>query len=190
MPPAFVKRVDNYDGPDSDFVANDIFFSEAFDRIQEAVTEANKNYADELDVLAANYRDGDRAVLKHGRSRQLELPPTVGWRRIPILTVKTRFEHKGRLYIAGWYLPVDVGDIASQSTVWLREAYDLPYLRLLGATDETSGLPVQVGQALLSGRFNSSEDPHVAVEVDDAHRGGDAKAHEPNGASPTTETDG
>jgi hypothetical protein len=168
MPPAFVKRVSNYDGPDSDFKSEDIFFSKAFDHIQKAVTEANLNYKDELEVLAVDYRDGDRAVLRDERSRQLELPPTVGRRRLPILTVKTRFEYKGKYYIAGWYLPVDLGEVTLAPEVWLKEMYDQPFLRLLAETSDTSGLQVHVGDALISGRVEPSEDSsksHVTVDV-------------------------
>ena len=168
MPPAFVKRVDNYDGPDSDFDSGDIFFSKAFDHIQKAVTEANRNYKDELAVLAVDYREGDRAVLRDGRSSQLELPPTVGRRRLPILTMKTRFEYKDKYYIAGWYLPVDLGEVPLQSEVWLKEAYGQPFLRLLPETSDTSGVQVQLGEALISGHVEASDDAsksHVAVEV-------------------------
>jgi hypothetical protein len=171
MPPAFVKRVTNYDDDDSDFDSSDIFFSKAFDHIQKAVTDANRNYKDELAVLAMDYREGDRAVLRDGQSHQLELPPTVGRRRLPILTMKTRFEYKDKYYIAGWYLPVDLGKVPLESEVWLKEVYGQPFLRLLAETSDTSGVQVQVGDALISGRVEPSDDASkapVTVEVADS----------------------
>ena len=165
MPPAFVKRVTNYDGPDSNFDSSDIFFSKAFDHIQKAVVEANINFSDELAVLSKDYREGDRAVLRDGQSCQLELPPTVGRRRLPILTVKTHFVHNGRHYIAGWYLPVDLGEVHLQPEVWLKEAYAQPLLRLLPETSTTSGVQVRVGNALTSGTVEPSGNAGAQVNV-------------------------
>jgi len=176
MPPAFVKRVTNYDDPDGDFESVDIFFSKAFDHIQSAVTEKNSNFRDELAVLANDYREGDRAVLRDGQSHQLELPPTAGRRRVPILTMKTRFEYRDKYYIAGWYLPVDLGGVTRESDVWLQEVYGQPFLRLLAEPSDTRGIRVQVGDALIAGRIEASGDrdeSHVAVEVGEPDGGPD-----------------
>ena len=149
MPPAFVKRVERARGSES-FEASDIFYSRAFDEIQEAM-ENRSDSGGLPEAVLRDHHQGDEEALTGRRSCQLEVPPVTGRRRLPILTMKTHFKHKGKDYIAGWYLPVDLAELEikdSSTELWLREAYDQPQMRPSVESDDQRGIRVSVGEAL------------------------------------------
>ena len=149
MPPAFVKRVHEYDESTKAIRANDILYSKAFDRFQAAPELAEVTQGDdESSVVHHDHSAGDlRAVEVEGRwSMQFELPPSF---RVPILTVKTSFVHRGRLYVAGWYVPVDrQAVVGGGEELQVRDVNGLPKLKPIKETRGDDGITVYVGEAL------------------------------------------
>lgn len=146
MPPAFIKRVE-LDGPTPRAV--DILYSRELDRFQRSRQTTTVSEGTGPSLIQADHADGDARALQEQWSVQLELPDSyVRGRLFPILTYKTRFEHKGRTYIAGWYVPVELGPLDDDTTsVWLREEIGQILFRLATAKDG-EGSQVVVGQAL------------------------------------------
>ena len=149
MPPAFVKRVDEYDRSTQTVRSHDILYSKAFDLFQAAqeLREVQQEGA-EVDLVHEDHLAGDRRALANGQrwSMQFEYPPAL---QVPILTVKTSFEHKGHQYIAGWYVPVDRQGIAKGApTMQLRQVNGLPRFKPMPETRPDDGVTAQIGLCL------------------------------------------
>ncbi|NYJ06582.1 hypothetical protein [Petropleomorpha daqingensis] len=143
MPPAFVKRV--HPGADGGREASDIIFSRQLDRFQDSDETAPVG-SDRRALIKADHRSGDDAALEHGRSRQVELPDSyVDGDLFPILTCKTRFEHAGAVYIAGWYVPIELPKVPEDGELVVKEEVRQMLFRPVPAA---RGAHVPVGAAL------------------------------------------
>jgi hypothetical protein len=126
MPPAFVKRIDDYDHDAGTFSSHDIMYSKAFDRFQ-GPNNLVRHTDTVKDQVAQDHHDGDKRALEKGRSYQIEYPPNY---RLPILTMKLAFTHKNRRYIAGWYIPIDAGSVSTEkNSAFLKVVRDQAKMR-------------------------------------------------------------
>jgi hypothetical protein len=141
MPPAFVKRQEG-----DDF--EDVMFNRAFTRFQESSDTHPVETNERLNTIRVDHRRGDQIALNEGSSIQVEYPTSVVRGRLrTILTFKRSFEHNGRQYIAGWYVPIDATDLSGSESVCLREEVDQVVFEVV-ETAEGSGIHVQVGEAI------------------------------------------
>jgi hypothetical protein len=127
----------------------DILYSRELDRFQRSRQTTTVSDGSGQSVIQADHARGDDRALREQWSVQLELPDSyVRGRLFPILTYKTRFEHKGRTYIVGWYVPVELSSLDDDTTsLCLREEIGQILFRLARAKDG-EGSQVAVGEAL------------------------------------------
>lgn len=153
MPPAFVKRVvtPGADPGGGDLPeATDILYSKELDRFQRSDLTRAVAEDDRRRLIKEDHRCGDEQALRDTWSVQLEYPDSyVNGQLFPILTYKTRFEHKGQVYIAGWYIPVELPDVpADAEAVTVREQVGQLLFRPVLARKSGGGSRVMVGKAL------------------------------------------
>jgi hypothetical protein len=146
MPPAFVKRIDGYDRDAGTVSSHDIMYSKAFDRFQ-GPNDLIPHTATVKDQVAQDHDDGDKRALDSGKSYQIEYPPNY---RLPILTMKVAFTHKKKRYIAGWYIPVDIGSVSKeQNSASLKVVRDQAKMRpLIARPGVDDYIDAAIGRAL------------------------------------------
>lgn len=154
MPPAFVKSVDSVGTDDGRVAAHDIMYSQAFQFVQGEIRNTGLALDEESKKVMNDFSYGDTEAYRHGQSYQLEVPPIVEPGRLPILTVKRSFEHGGRHYIAGWYLPVDLKDLdigdAPNRRLTFRRVFKQLQVRPLPDDGREDVAVASIGQALLN----------------------------------------
>jgi hypothetical protein len=153
MPPAFVKRVENLNEATGEFLSYDILYSRAFDKFQEAADLDLPPKSEANSPVNQDHHNGDARAIAKRHSYQIEFPPDFDGRRMPILTVKTHFRHKGHHYIAGWYVPVKLESLdlePSAESITLRQVLGQIVLCPLREPNADDGVEVQIGTVLRS----------------------------------------
>jgi hypothetical protein len=154
MPPAFVKKVENLNEATGEFLSYDILYSRAFDQFQEAADSHLPPKSEVTGPVNQDHHDGDARAIAKRHSYQIEFPPNFDGRRMPILTLKTHFVHKGHHYIAGWYVPVKLESLdlePSAESITLRQVLGQIVLCPLREPNADDGVEVQIGTVLRSG---------------------------------------
>jgi hypothetical protein len=141
MPPAFVKELDrNKPG-------RDLLQTTALVRTQQSSTRVSRD--ETLKQIKVDHMMGDRVAADNEASVQLELPDAVVHGKMrPIVTFKKLIEHKGKRYVAGWYVPVErAGISADDDEICLREEACQVLFRLAPAK-AGEGMTIPVGKAI------------------------------------------
>lgn len=149
MPPAFVKEYS------SEQAAPHIMQSDALVRYQRSPETELMPPGGRRAVIKRDHLAADKRTLEEGYARQLEFTDMVsGDRERLILTEKTRIEHEGRCYIAGWYVPVErPRQLPADSKLCLKSDFHQIVYKLATAKPG-EGTLVHIGEAL-----RQAEDP-------------------------------
>lgn len=143
MPPAFVKEV----LPDG--TSRHIVQSHALLNVQQSPDTTPAPPGGRRSEIKADHATGDERALREGCSRQLEASDTLaGDRERVILTTKTCVRHRGREYVVGWYVPVDLTTDVADHVCLKDEAHQVLYR--LAPAKGGKGIRVEVGAALRS----------------------------------------
>jgi hypothetical protein len=143
LPPAFVKEYS-----DVAFREKHIFDNEALRAIQ-GVFEEGDTQDTRLERVRIDHARGDRLSVG-GSSRQIESCDLAGGRAPrAIYTAKKGFDHEGRRFIVGWYLPVDLDKQEREAEdIKLKSVCGLPVFQLTLARDGADALDVAVGESV------------------------------------------
>lgn len=150
MPPAFIKRVPD-DGQIPESGLEHILESAALIDVQDE-TRGLSSDDPRFKEIRADHIVGDRAAVNERRSASLELATFLAIDdEIPILTFKTRIEHKGARYIVGWYIPIDLDSWPTDDRINLKKKVGaLPKFRLAIEGSKEERCLVRVGEAFKS----------------------------------------
>jgi len=149
MPPAFVKELHlNPDDPSKIQSSHHIIRNAAFLNIQR---DSELLPAKVRTPARKDYNEADERALEEGRSWQLEVADRLAGDRKPvtILTTKTMMRREGKVYIVGWYIPIELEsklELAGDDVCLNSYAHQPIFHPVLSGDDE--GLAVHVAPTL------------------------------------------
>jgi len=151
MPPAFIKEYPS----DLHLINN-----EACRTLQGEPPRESLHPADVFQMMInADHRNGDRIAATSGASAQIELSEHIptGHPEL-ILTIKTRVEHDQRVFIVGWYVPIELSEAAlvNKKLLEVRKRGEQILFQMAGSTTaRESPFLINVGNAVGSPSFHS-----------------------------------